>query len=1131
MKSIFYAQNLSRTRSLALQSLSKVYAELDIEQDPYVIRLRAAGVNSKRLRDTLMSKKTHSRDQIKSVLTVANNVASELGSWATDYYISSCIRKFGTHSSVGLDSFDFLEDTEKRYLQKTLAEVTCPPSGDSLIPGDLRITPKVHRLIDALTEEIKDGFSGLIFVETRASVAILAQQLSLDPRTRALFRIGTFVGTSTFDQRKSKVGELSYTDNQSETLDDLRSGKKNLIVATSVLEEGIDVSACNVVICFQKPPNLKSFIQRRGRARQSKSTYVVMFEEGTDSAALHNWQKLEEEMKQKYMDDMRHLEDIYAQEDTEDDSREFVVESTGYLYKEVLTECCVLTYCSAKLTLHDSVQHLYHFCATLPSVKYAELDPIFMYEGDAGDKKGVIAKVVLPNSADAAVRNFQSSQSWKSEKNAKRDAAFEACVSLHYSGLLNDHLLPEVGLEEAIAYAAVEKRESLVTCADQLNPWPAIAKAWHSKPTIYKSTIQLRSDRGKAADMLLLSPCVLPQASSIDLHWNARDAYRASILNGEQEKYDDAKVVTLNQITELLLSSIYRSRMVPTRHGFPLLLAPPESTTDYSKWREQVTGTNRLYILLQDMLLEDVGLVRDMQQNGLRYIFQGLEDRKTVSRVISSSTSGKESSEEECLHLKVLKLPKRTDFLHPITSIEAYRSPTVHASLPADACEIDNLPFAYSRFAMFFPTIMNQIEISMVTEHLCKNLLSAINFQNTELVTTAISAPSAQYATNYQRFEFFGDSALKYLTAVTLMTQHLNWHEGYLSSKKDHIVSNARLAYVAREVGLDKYILTKAFTGHKWSPLYNEDLLREQPTKTRELSTKVLADVIEALIGAAWLDGGHEKALICLSTFNPAINWLPLSDCQKILASVITPIPLELFPSHFTHLEDLIDHKFSSKSLLLEALTYPSHVDSIATPSYQRLEFLGDSVLDFIITTKLFHHHPSLPHQTMHLIRTALVNANFLAYHCMSNSVSLHLAQPIEDKSTGIFSTVETSVHKSIWHFMRHGFSAGVGLAQDRCLTRFTALKSDIAKALREGTTYPWTLFARLDADKFFSDIIESLIGAIYIDTSGSMPACEAFLTTIGVLPYLDRVLAEKVHLLHPKEELGIMAVDEKVSY
>lgn len=72
------------------------------------------------------------------------------------------------------------------------------------------------------------------------------------------------------------------------------------------------------------------------------------------------------------------------------------------------------------------------------------------------------------------------------------------------------------------------------------------------------------------------------------------------------------------------------------------------------------------------------------------------------------------------------------------------------------------------------------------------------------------------------------------------------WHEGYLSAKKDRVVSNSRLSRAAIEAGLDSFIVTKPFTGHKWRPIYIEDILEVgSDTKKRELSTKVLADVVE----------------------------------------------------------------------------------------------------------------------------------------------------------------------------------------------------------------------------------------------------------------------------------------------
>ena len=83
-------------------------------------------------------------------------------------------------------------------------------------------------------------------------------------------------------------------------------------------------------------------------------------------------------------------------------------------------------------------------------------------------------------------------------------------------------------------------------------------------------------------------------------------------------------------------------------------------------------------------------------------------------------------------------------------------------------------------------------------------------------------------------------------------------------------------------------------------------------------------------------------------------------------------------------------------------------------------------------------------------------------------------------------------------------------------------MQDQLAVALTTGDSYPWTLLARLDPPKPFSDLIESIIAAIWIDSHGSLAACSAFLERLGLLSYLHRVLERgDVALLHPKEELG----------
>lgn len=63
-------------------------------------------------------------------------------------------------------------------------------------------------------------------------------------------------------------------------MDKFRRREVNVLVATNVIEEGIDVPSCNMVIRFSKPNNFCSFIQSKGRARSNASHYYLIVEEG-----------------------------------------------------------------------------------------------------------------------------------------------------------------------------------------------------------------------------------------------------------------------------------------------------------------------------------------------------------------------------------------------------------------------------------------------------------------------------------------------------------------------------------------------------------------------------------------------------------------------------------------------------------------------------------------------------------------------------------------------------------------------------------------------------------------------------------------------------------------------------------
>lgn len=74
-------------------------------------------------------------------------------------------------------------------------------------------------------------------------------------------------------------------------------------------------------------------------------------------------------------------------------------------------------------------------------------------------------------------------------------------------------------------------------------------------------------------------------------------------------------------------------------------------------------------------------------------------------------------------------------------------------------------------------------------------------------------------------------------------------------------------------------------------------------------------------------------------------------------------------------LEAKIGYNFKNKSLLLTALTHSSYANEhhAEAESYERLEFLGDSILGLVTADFLYRHEPKLPEGRMTRLRAELV--------------------------------------------------------------------------------------------------------------------------------------------------------------
>ncbi|KAH9908133.1 hypothetical protein F4778DRAFT_464583 [Xylariomycetidae sp. FL2044] len=1082
------AESIEHTKSMA--SLGRMYNGLEFDKDPYIRRLRSESSEKSKeaLRKASLKQETPTRKELAAFRRKSVQIQLELGPWAADYYISTAIPQ---HLEV-LNRSDLMYGghriEEKEYVTQALNKVEMIK--DQAFGHDL-LSDKMKKLIEVLLSS-DDGTTGIIFVRETVTTAVLEHILSVHPAIRKRFRAGAITGSSSFAKRKQLVGELKQSDGR-HNLEKFRKGKLDFMIATSVLEEGIDVPACNLVICFDQPANLKAYIQRRGRAREKESRLVLFCTQEETTG----WDKLEKEMRAQYEEERRTIQALKDMEESESpDVAPFRIPESG-----------------AQLAFDSATQHLEHFCRVNCSSQYLDPRPYYLPREVARCPQGrplIEATVVLPISLPSELRRIVSARHWFSEKNACKDAAFQAYIALYNAGLVNVNLMPLRNelLEEGRA------RCSTVEVGEVHDPWPVLADAWKCATEIHQWDVRLIDQQGVVLrDAVVSLPLQLPQIPAFNVFWDSHTTWKIHMEG--RDPVHQQELLPDHSLALLDLAYGHRRPVDNRPHVVHLRLTQEE--IPFGK----LVGSQPIR---QDGVHHSI-LIRAATKwkQQLPFIYEAWLPSKPLAELSPEGLDMVRDVPDDAPWLALKKWPRRRDFLHPVPKARGLDQPKkkkAYAVIPAQSCRMDDTHISNVYLGALIPSIVRKIEVRLVAEELCSTVLKEISFSNMSQVTTAITSSAAREASNYQRLEFLGDSVLKLLTTVNVMTKYLHEPEGVLSARKDRIVSNSRLCRSAIDLGLDRFILTKPFSGSRWCPLYIDTLLETDPsTATRSMSTKTLADVVESLIGAAYLeDDGLSKALQCAQLFIPEAQWHSLTDARQILLDHRSPSSVLTLPTHLMPLEELIGYSFNDKSLLTEAMTHASLDLGLSTGAcMERLEFLGDAILDSIIVNSIWSWKHELSQREMHLLRSATVNADVLGFLAMEWTTLL--------ESTAISKegkTIHTQTALPFWKFMRHS-SPQVTTAQREAEERHKEEREAVLDAMRHGSEHPWTLLAHLHIPKFFSDLFESLLGAVWVD-SGSTQACVDIVERAGILPYLQRLLEDGVDTLHPKNQLGELA-------
>ncbi|CAL4133400.1 unnamed protein product, partial [Meganyctiphanes norvegica] len=299
-----------------------------------------------------------------------------------------------------------------------------------------------------------------------------------------------------------------------------------------------------------------------------------------------------------------------------------------------------------------------------------------------------------------------------------------------------------------------------------------------------------------------------------------------------------------------------------------------------------------------------------------------------------------------------------------------------------------------------------------------------------------------------ERLEVLGDAFLKFSIGEYVFLSFMDDHEGNLSLKRSGLVCNKTLYGLAKKLGLPNFLQTGkldpkvngflpgfianptiakklcdlGLNGNLWHQvLSTKDYVKlvkicvykilcefDKYRQSQEhcvssclaggIDLKACGrEAIQALIGAYLLVGGSKAA-------RRFMDWLRIvenkdssfmSDARIVNKTIMsTEYWAEREVSRVYHsncldrLEDEIGYTFNNKSFLVQAVTHPSAIQNKVTDCYQRLEFLGDAVLDYLITGLIYSRSKQYTPGKITDIRSHLVKNETLAK--VAVTVNLH---------------------------------------------------------------------------------------------------------------------------------------------
>lgn len=536
---------------------------------------------------------------------------------------------------------------------------------------------------------------------------------------------------------------------------------------------------------------------------------------------------------------------------------------------------------------------------------------------------------------------------------------------------------------------------------------------WSSAPWSKFYVTRICTDRpGRYADLLLITKQRLPVFPVFDFY-HIRGDFKMTCSNLPGHVAPSAsQAEVLKDFTFRLLNVMVHKKFIGELSDYPYLLALDSGGSDAKTaidWAGTASSNYEVHEALPDPFIDesvDDAVILDYKYSAYYFLDSVHHDLSPQSQMPRDDKRFKADrgqlvrSPYEAFDdlepprpqpiMRVIAIRRALNFLHPsIHDAESTGPATPKCCyLIPQYCRKVKMAASLIRMAFLLPSLMIRIDSALLAVELNDAFGTSLPLP---ALVEAITTPQACHGQNYERMEYLGDAYLKLITTVAAYVHFPTYHEGLLTMQRTAIIKNKNLRKQAKARKLYEIIRTQPFNRARWRPeflgLPDEEAI---PVKTHKIGEKQIADVVEALIGVAVYHGGFEvgwKVAVKLG-----VNTFGINSWNEVRGKYQTPQFVQKTRNvrNITEVEAIFEYSFRLPGYVEQALRHGScTVDPLdPIPTYQRLELLGDAVLETVVAFWLFDTYPQYDPDRLTTMKSHLVRNKALG--SVSEELGLH---------------------------------------------------------------------------------------------------------------------------------------------